>query len=50
LFIEKSPSCGPGVIFDGSVSDKFKTGDGVTWAMLKQKGIKVTCLRAAKKE
>jgi uncharacterized protein YbbK (DUF523 family) len=51
LLIEKSPSCGcGGVIFDGTFSDKFRPGDGVTAALLKKKGIKVTCVAAPKKE
>jgi uncharacterized protein YbbK (DUF523 family) len=51
LLIEKSPSCGCcGVIFDGTFSDKFRPGDGVTAALLKKKGIKVTCVPAPKKE
>ena len=39
LLIEKSPSCGCGIIFDGSFSGKFKEGDGVTAAFLKKNGI-----------
>jgi uncharacterized protein YbbK (DUF523 family) len=35
LLIEKSPSCGCGKIFDGTFSDKFKDGDGVTVALLR---------------
>jgi uncharacterized protein YbbK (DUF523 family) len=50
LLIEKSPSCGCGVIFDGSFTDKFKPGDGVTAALLKKNGIKVTCIKVDKKE
>jgi uncharacterized protein YbbK (DUF523 family) len=42
LLTEKSPSCGCGRIFDGSFTEKFKDGDGVTCALLKQNGIKVT--------
>ncbi|MGD6806301.1 MAG: DUF523 domain-containing protein [Candidatus Bathyarchaeia archaeon] len=45
LLIEKSPSCGCGVIFDGSFTEKFKEGDGVTAALLKKHGIKVTCIK-----
>jgi uncharacterized protein YbbK (DUF523 family) len=42
LLTEKSPSCGCGRIFDGSFTEKFKDGDGVTCALLKRNGIKVT--------
>ena len=45
LLIEKSPSCGCGKIFDGTFSDKFKGGDGVTTALLKKNGIKVTIVK-----
>ncbi len=45
LLIERSPSCGCGLIFDGSFKDKFVPGDGVTAALLKKKGIKVTCIK-----
>ena len=45
LLTEKSPSCGCGEIFDGSFSDKFIVGDGVTAALLKQNGIRVTCIK-----
>ncbi len=45
LLTEKSPSCGCGVIFDGSFSDKFVDGDGVTAALLKKNGVKVTCVK-----
>ncbi len=50
LLTEKSPSCGCGVIFDGSFSDKFREGDGVTAALLKKNGIKVSCVQVNKKE
>lgn len=50
LLIEKSPSCGCGIIFDGSFTGKFKEGDGVTAALLKKNGIKVTCIKEEKKE
>jgi uncharacterized protein YbbK (DUF523 family) len=49
LLIEKSPSCGAGKIFDGTFQEKFKQGDGVTAALFKRNGIKVTCISAAKK-
>lgn len=42
---EKSPSCGCGRIFDGSFAYKFIAGDGVTAALLKRNGIKVTCVK-----
>jgi uncharacterized protein YbbK (DUF523 family) len=45
LLTEKSPSCGCGKIFDGSFKDKFITGDGVTAALFKNNGIKVTCVK-----
>lgn len=45
LLTERSPSCGCGLIFDGSFKDKFVAGDGVTAALLKQNGIKVTCVK-----
>ncbi|MCL4430149.1 MAG: DUF523 domain-containing protein [Chloroflexi bacterium] len=45
LLTEKSPSCGCGLIFDGTFSDKFIAGDGVTAALLKKNGIKVTCVK-----
>ncbi len=38
----KSPSCGAGTIHDGSFSSTFKKGNGITAALLKQNGIKVT--------
>jgi len=45
LLIEKSPSCGCGLIFDGTFSDKCVKGDGVTAALLKKNGIKVTAIK-----
>jgi uncharacterized protein YbbK (DUF523 family) len=42
ILIEKSPSCGTDEIFDGTFSFKFKKGDGVTSALLKRNGIKIT--------
>ena len=45
LFIEKSPSCGAVEIFDGTFTDKFRAGDGVTAALLKRNGISVTCVK-----
>ena len=38
----KSPSCGTGVIYDGTFSDTLVLGDGVTSALLKKRGIKVS--------
>jgi len=37
----KSPSCGCGLIYDGSFSEKLIKGDGVTVALFKRNGIKV---------
>lgn len=37
----KSPSCGYGLIYDGTFSGKLIKGDGVTTSLLKQNGIKV---------
>lgn len=37
----KSPSCGCGLIYDGSFSDRLVSGDGVTAALLKMNGITV---------
>ncbi|MDP8253840.1 MAG: DUF523 domain-containing protein [Candidatus Kaelpia aquatica] len=36
-----SPSCGVGLIYDGSFSDTLKNGDGVTVALFKREGIEV---------
>lgn len=41
LLKEKSPSCGSGVIYDGSFSGKLTNGDGVAAKLLKENGIKV---------
>lgn len=38
----KSPSCGCGKIYDGNFSDTLIDGDGVTVALLKKNGIKVS--------
>ena len=38
----RSPSCGAGVIYDGSFSGCLIAGDGVTSALLKANGIKIT--------
>jgi len=37
-----SPSCGSGVIYDGSFTGKKVMGDGVTAALLRENGINVT--------
>ena len=37
----KSPSCGCGIIYDGSFTGRKKAGDGVTAALLKRSGIQV---------
>jgi uncharacterized protein YbbK (DUF523 family) len=44
LLTERSPSCGCGLIFDGTFSFTFKKGDGVTAALLKKNGITVTSI------
>ena len=41
VFKQRSPSCGSGQIPDGTFSDKFIKGNGVTTALLKRNGIKV---------
>lgn len=41
LFKERSPSCGSGVIYDGSFSKSLKDGDGVTAELLKKNGIEI---------
>lgn len=41
LLKEKSPSCGSGVIYDGSFTGATTAGDGVTAAFLKANGITV---------
>jgi len=45
LLTERSPSCGCGRIFDGSFSFRFIEGDGVTAALLKENGIRVTTVK-----
>ena len=37
----KSPSCGCGLIYDGTFTGTLETGDGVFAALLKQNGIEV---------
>lgn len=41
LLKEKSPSCGHGLIYDGSFSGTLTEGDGVTAALLTECGIEV---------
>lgn len=41
LLKERSPSCGRGVIYDGSFSGTLTAGDGVTAALLEENGIPV---------
>ena len=38
---EKSPSCGSGLIYDGTFSGTLVPGDGVTAELLKENGIEV---------
>lgn len=38
----KSPSCGCGIIYDGTFSGTLTTGDGITARLLKAGGFKVT--------
>jgi uncharacterized protein YbbK (DUF523 family) len=45
LLTEKSPSCGCGLIFDGTFANKFVKGMGVTAALLEKNGIKVTSIK-----
>lgn len=40
----KSPSCGCGLVYDGSFSGRLKEGSGVTAALLMKNGIKVKTL------
>jgi len=40
----RSPSCGCGQVYDGSFSGKLVSGDGVTTALLKRNGLKVSNL------
>lgn len=37
----RSPSCGKGVIYDGSFTRSSRMGDGVTAALLQRNGIEV---------
>jgi uncharacterized protein YbbK (DUF523 family) len=45
LLTERSPSCGCGKVFDGTFTGKYVAGDGVTCALLKRNGVKVTCFK-----
>ena len=38
---ERSPSCGVGMVYDGSFTGKLVPGDGLTAALLQENGIKV---------
>ena len=49
LLAEKSPSYGCGVIFDGAFTGRLIRGDGVTAALLKKNGVKVTCVKVSGK-
>jgi uncharacterized protein YbbK (DUF523 family) len=40
----RSPSCGCGLIYDGTFSGTLTSGDGVTTALLKRHGITVTSM------
>ena len=41
LMKAKSPSCGAGLVYDGTFSGTITAGDGVTAALLSENGIKV---------
>ncbi|MFF9003048.1 DUF523 domain-containing protein [Streptomyces achromogenes] len=41
LLMPRSPSCGRGVVYDGSFAGKLAPGDGVTAALLERNGITV---------
>ncbi len=38
---QRSPSCGCGMVYDGTFSNKLINGDGITTALLKKNGIRV---------
>ncbi len=42
IFAARSPSCGCGRIYDGKFRGRLRDGDGVTTALLKRNGIRVT--------
>lgn len=41
IFKQKSPSCGCGLIYDGSFCGRVTKGDGITTSLLKKNNIKV---------
>ncbi len=41
VFKQRSPSCGSGLVYDGTFSGKVVKGDGITTRLLKENGIKV---------
>lgn len=41
LLKARSPSCGAGQIYDGSFTGRLKEGDGVTAALLREKGFRI---------
>lgn len=41
IFKEKSPSCGTGIIYDGTFTRTLTSGDGITTALLQANGIRV---------
>ncbi|MDW6062890.1 DUF523 domain-containing protein [Streptomyces sp. FXJ1.4098] len=41
LLMPRSPSCGRGVVYDGSFAEELVPGDGVTAALLERNGIAV---------
>lgn len=41
VLMDRSPSCGSGVIHDGTFTDGLTQGDGITAALLKKHGIRV---------
>ena len=41
LLKEKSPSCGSGLIYDGSFSGRLTQGDGVAVERLRARGVKI---------
>ena len=42
VFQERSPSCGCGMIYDGTFSGKLIPGDGITTELLRRNGVEVT--------
>lgn len=41
LMKERSPSCGDGLVYDGSFSGTLTEGDGITVSLLKANGIRI---------